>query len=72
MDLKNNLLLSKIIISNIYIIIMPKKKNGNENGTKKMTWFEALKKWNTEKGGKWTIPKKGSKEYMEIKAIYNK
>ena len=51
---------------------MPKKKNGNENGTKKMTWFEALKKWNTEKGGKWTIPKKGSKEYMEIKAIYNK
>tara|TARA_Y100000593_G_C4258708_1_gene311035 strand:+ start:465 stop:578 length:114 start_codon:yes stop_codon:yes gene_type:complete len=37
-----------------------------------MTWIEALKKWNSKKGGKYTIPKKNSKEYKEVKALMNK
>ena len=43
---------------------MAKKMN---TGIKK--WFDALKEWNDKKGGKWVIPKKGSKEYNEIKAL---
>tara|TARA_R110000744_G_scaffold45507_1_gene100995 strand:+ start:815 stop:952 length:138 start_codon:yes stop_codon:yes gene_type:complete len=43
---------------------MKKKMN---SGVK--TWFEALKEWNKKKGGKYVIPKKGSKEYNEIKAL---
>ena len=37
------------------------------SGIKK--WFDALKEWNKKKGGKWVIPKKGSKEYNEVKAM---
>jgi hypothetical protein len=56
---------------------MKKKTNtgsNNINMKKKMnsgvkTWFEALKEWNKKKGGKYVIPKKGSKEYNEIKAL---
>tara|TARA_R110000851_G_scaffold174501_4_gene320707 strand:- start:1202 stop:1348 length:147 start_codon:yes stop_codon:yes gene_type:complete len=48
---------------------MAKKKVMNE-GMK--SWFNALKEWNTKKGGKWVIPKKGSKEYNEIKALMKK
>ena len=33
-----------------------------------MTWFNALKEWNKTRD-KWSIPKKGSKEYNEIKAL---
>ncbi len=33
------------------------------------TWFEALKQWNKAKGGKYLIPKKGTKEYNEIRAL---
>jgi hypothetical protein len=44
---------------------MAKKKMNS--GLKK--WFDALKAWNAKKGGKWTIPKKGTKEYNEIKAL---
>ena len=45
------------------------KKKMNE-GMK--SWFNALKEWNNKKGGKWVIPKKGSKEYNEIKALMKK
>jgi tRNA1(Val) A37 N6-methylase TrmN6 len=34
-----------------------------------MTWIEALKEWNARHGGKWCIPKKGSKEHSEVLAI---
>ena len=48
-----------------------KTKNGNGNGDKKggMSWMEALKAWNKKQGGKYSIPKKGSKDYNEIKAM---
>lgn len=37
-----------------------------------MKWLEALKKWNNEKNtGKWKIPKKDTKEYLEVKSIMN-
>tara|TARA_R100000697_G_scaffold3191_1_gene7107 strand:+ start:3179 stop:3292 length:114 start_codon:yes stop_codon:yes gene_type:complete len=37
-----------------------------------MSWMEALKAWNKKKGGKYKIPKKGSKEYNEIKDMMKK
>ena len=37
------------------------------DGIKK--WFGALKEWNGKKGGKWEIPKKGTKNYNEVKAL---
>jgi hypothetical protein len=37
-----------------------------------MKWFEALKEWNKKKGGKYEIPKKGSKGYNEVKALMAK
>ena len=54
---------------------MPKhyKKNGNgdmkKSGGNGMTWMEALKAWNKKKGGKYSIPKKGTKEYNEVKEM---
>jgi len=33
------------------------------------TWIEALKAWNAKKGGKYMIPKKGSAEYDEVRAL---
>lgn len=36
-----------------------------------MTWIQALKIWNKGKK-KWTIPKKGTKEHAQIKAIMQK
>lgn len=39
----------------------PKAKRGPNK------WITALKKWNTEKGGAWCVPRKGSKEYDEVK-----
>jgi len=32
-----------------------------------MKWLEALKQWNEEKGGRWTIPKKGTPEYEAVR-----
>jgi len=32
-----------------------------------LSWLEALKVWNT--GRMWCIPRKGTKEYDEVKAI---
>lgn len=47
---------------------MPKHtKSHNKKGG--MSWIQALKKWNASKGGKYEIPKKGSKEYNEVKAL---
>ncbi len=43
--------------------------NGNGNGKGGMSWIQALKAWNKKQGGKYTIPKKGSKEYNEVKAM---
>ena len=40
-----------------------------------MTWFEDLKKWNNlrkKAGLSYLIPKKGSKEYNEVKALSKK
>lgn len=34
-------------------------------------WLKALKKWNQGKP-KFSIPKKGSKEYLEVKRLMNK
>jgi len=36
-----------------------------------MNWIQALKHWNDKKGGKYTIPKKGSKEHAEVMKIMN-
>jgi hypothetical protein len=32
-------------------------------------WIEALKAWNTEKGGPWCVPRKGSPEYDIVRGI---
>lgn len=32
-------------------------------------WITALKKWNTSKGGPWCVPRKGTKEYDEVRKI---
>ncbi len=53
MDLKKNLLLIKKIIFDNIY----------------MSWIEALKSWNKKKGGKYTIPRKGTKEHAEVKAL---
>ena len=34
-----------------------------------MRWVEALKIWNAKRGGKYSIPKKDSAEYLEVKAL---
>ena len=34
-----------------------------------MRWVEALKKWNSEKGGAWCVPKKGSAEHAAVMKI---
>lgn len=34
-----------------------------------MKWIEALKEWNSKNGGKYTIPRKGSAEYEEVRAL---
>ena len=38
------------------------------------TWIEALKKWNAtkNKGKMYCIPKKGTTEYEQVRAIMNK
>jgi len=33
------------------------------------SWLSALKEWNKKKGGKYTIPKKGSSDYNEVKKL---
>ena len=35
-------------------------------------WVQALKQWNGSKTGKWCIPKKGTKEYDEVKKLMKK
>ena len=45
------------VIFNVYIYIM------------KLTWIQALKKWNESNDGSWCIPRKGSQAYEEVKAI---
>jgi hypothetical protein len=37
-----------------------------------MTWLNALREWNKKKGGKYTIPKKGTPEYLEVKKLQEK
>lgn len=36
------------------------------------TWIEALKEWNTKRGGVWCVPKKGSPEYEQVREIMTK
>jgi hypothetical protein len=39
----------------------------------KMKWLEALKEWNAKMNkGVWKIPKKGTKEYDQVKKLMNK
>lgn len=33
------------------------------------SWMMALKKWNEKSGGKWEVPKKGTKGYMEVRKM---
>lgn len=33
------------------------------------TWISALKAWNAKHGGKYRIPKKGTAEYDEVRAL---
>lgn len=33
------------------------------------TWLSALKSWNEKRGGKYMIPKKGTAEYDEVRAL---
>lgn len=40
--------------------------------SKKGAWIQALKIWNQQKGGKYIVPKKGTKEHAEVKAIMDK
>jgi hypothetical protein len=47
---------------------MKKKMNG-EMKKGGMSWMEALKAWNKKKGGKYSIPKKGTSDYNEVKAM---
>ena len=35
----------------------------------KLTWIQALKKWNTENSGTWCVPRKGSNEHAQVKAL---
>jgi hypothetical protein len=38
-----------------------------------MKWLEALKEWNAKKNkGVWKIPKKGTKEYDQVKKLMDK
>ena len=54
---------------------MPKKTSTpmvspeQHTSVKKLTWIEALKKFNTDKGGKWCVPKKGTEEYKKVKSM---
>jgi hypothetical protein len=39
----------------------------------KMKWIEALKEWNAKMNkGVWKIPKKGTKEYDQVKKLMDK
>ena len=33
------------------------------------SWITALKKWNEKNGGAWCVPKKGTKDYDEVRAL---
>jgi len=35
----------------------------------KLTWMQALKKWNSESSGTWCVPRKGSNEHAQVKAL---
>ena len=35
----------------------------------KLTWIQALKKWNAESSGTWCVPKKGSDAHAKVKAL---
>jgi hypothetical protein len=37
-----------------------------------MNWIEALVAWNKKHGGKYTIPRKGTKEHAEVLAMMGK
>lgn len=58
--------------SNIQNKIMTARKKSNPNkvkvSKKKLTWIAALNKWNKGKAG-WTIPKKGTSAYDEVRAL---
>lgn len=47
-----------------------KTKTQKQKSSMKGAWVQALKVWNKQRGdGKWIVPKKGTKEYDEVKAI---
>ena len=65
----------KILINNFnsknYDFVISKTKNyiKKANDIYIKLKNEILKEWNKKKGGKYVIPKKGSKEYNEVKAL---
>ena len=36
------------------------------------SWTEALKKWNGQRVGSWRVPRKGTEEYNEVRALMGK
>ena len=39
---------------------------------KQSPWIMALQIWNKQRGGKYTVPKKGTSEYQEVRVIMDK
>lgn len=48
---------------------MPRYKQGSRKAS---SWVEALKIWNRQNKGVWIVPKRGSTEYKQVKAIQSK
>jgi hypothetical protein len=59
------------ITAAMYQFIVINYARGSGNDTKKLKWVDALKIFNQGKE-KWCIPKKGTPEYNEVKAIMEK
>lgn len=45
------------------------KKVGSGRGDGISAWRDALKAWNGKRSGQWCVPRKGTPEYTEVRAI---
>jgi hypothetical protein len=50
-------------------VLFEEEKKGGAIKRKASSWVSALKEWNNKKGGKYTIPKKGTKEYEQVRKL---
>lgn len=52
----------------------PKKMKGGKVKAKRpiSKWIQAVIDWNKKKGGQYVVPRKDTKEYKAVKAIYEK